>query len=217
MSSRPRASWLPFVTVSIVHIGAKLTGANRLDRISKTLLIPALGVRLIGVTNLRRRRLALLVIELALSWVGDLTIDRSFRAGLGSFLAAHLSMIALFWSGFRAQVSPLALLLLPWLVVIALVLRPPRLTALYPAVIAYATILAAMAASATRGGRRTGLGGVLFVVSDSLLAFRRFTPSFSARPWGAVVMASYLAAQALLIDGVLSAVPPAPAPAPARP
>ena len=89
--------------------------------------------------------------------------------------------------------------------VIALVLRPPRLAALYPAVLAYATVLAAMAASARRGGRRMGLGGILFVVSDSLLAFRRFTPWFQSRPWGAVVMASYLAAQALLVDGVLAA------------
>jgi uncharacterized membrane protein YhhN len=113
----------------------------------------------------------------------------------------------LFWSGFRARMSPWSLLLLPWLVVMMLLLRPPRLTTLYPAVVAYATVLAAMAASAARGGRRMGAGGILFVVSDSLLAFRQFTPWFQARPWGAVVMASYLAAQVLLVDGVIT--PPA--------
>ncbi len=48
-----------------------------------------------------------------------------------------------------------------------------------------------------------GVGGIFFVMSDSLLAFRQFTPWFQSRPWGAVVMASYLAAQALLVDGVL--------------
>lgn len=200
-----RLLWLPFAVLSAVHVGAKLAGAQRLDRVSKAVLIPALGVRLIGVRQHRRRRLALLVTEMGLSWIGDVTIDRSFRAGLAAFLAAHLCMIALFWSGFRARLSPWSLLLVPWLVVIALVLRPPRLTALYPAVIAYSIVLAAMAASASRGGRRMAFGGILFVVSDSLLAFRRFTPWFQARPWGAVVMASYLAAQTLLVDGVLAA------------
>jgi uncharacterized membrane protein YhhN len=198
-------SWVPFAIGSAVHLGAKLAGADSLDEASKALLIPALGLRLIGVKQHRRRRIALLVTEMALSWIGDLTIDRSFRTGLTAFLAAHLCMIALFWSGFRARMSPWSLLLLPWLVVMMVVLRPPRLTALYPAVVAYATVLAAMAASAARGGRRMGAGGILFVISDSLLAFRQFTPWFQARPWGAVVMASYLAAQALLVDGVVSA------------
>ncbi len=201
------ALWLPFAAISALHLGAKLGGATRLDRATKTVLIPALAIRLTGVRGHRRRRVALLVIEMALSWIGDLTIDRSFRTGLGAFLAAHLCMIALFWSGFRARLSPWSVLLLPWLVVMMVVLRPPRVTALYPAVVAYATVLAAMAASAGRGGRRMGVGGALFVVSDSLLAFRQFTPWFQARPWGAVVMASYLAAQLLLVDGVMA--PPA--------
>lgn len=218
-SPRRRALlWLPFAAVSAVHLGAKLAGATQLDRATKTTLIPALGLRVIGDRGpsgrrlgagaLSRRRLALLIIEMALSWIGDLTIDRSFRAGLTAFLAAHLCMIALFWSGFRARMSPWSLLLLPWLLLMMLVLRPPKLTALYPAVVAYATVLAAMAASASRGGPRMRTGGILFVVSDSLLAFRQFTPWFQARPWGAVVMASYLAAQLLLVDGVVAA--PAP-------
>ena len=196
--------WAPFAAASAVHLGAKLAGADRLDEVSKALLVPALGVRLIGVRQHRRRRMALLVTEMALSWIGDLTIDRSFRTGLASFLAAHLCMIALFWSGFRARMSPWSVLLLPWLVIMMVILRPPRVTALYPAVVAYATVLAAMAASAGRGGRRTAVGGILFVVSDSLLAVRQFTPWLRSRPWGAVVMASYLAAQLLLVDGVVT-------------
>jgi uncharacterized membrane protein YhhN len=187
-----------------VHLGAKLAGADRLDRASKAFLIPALAIRLLGATQHRRRRLALIAIELSMSWIGDVAIDRSFRTGLAAFLAAHLCMIALFWSGFRARMSPWAILFLPWLLLMMVVLRPPRVTTLYPAVVAYATVLAAMAASAGRGGRRMGVGGILFVVSDSLLAVRQFTPWFQSRPWGAVVMASYLAAQALLVDGVLA-------------
>jgi uncharacterized membrane protein YhhN len=205
VGQRTPATLLPFALISGVHLGAKLLGATRVDRATKAALIPALGIRLIGVRHHRRRRMALLVIEMMLSWVGDLTIDRSFRTGLTAFLAAHICMIVLFWSGFRARVSPWSVLLLPWLLVMMLVLRPPRLTVLYPAVVAYATVLAAMAASATRGGKRMAAGGILFVISDSLLAFRQFTPWFRSRPWGAVVMASYLAAQLLLVEGVVGA------------
>ncbi len=204
MPFRATKLWAPFATVSALHLSAKLAGADRLDRATKAILIPALAVRLIGARQHRRRRLALVLIELCASWIGDVAIDRSFRAGLVAFLAAHLCMIALFWSGFRARMPPWSILFLPWLVVMMVLLRPPRVTALYPAVVAYATVLAAMAASASRGGRRMGVGGILFVMSDSLLAFRQFTPWFQSRPWGAVVMASYLAAQALLVEGVLA-------------
>jgi len=201
---RDAVSLLPFAVALSVHLGAKLTGSRRIDRVSKAVLVPLLGIRLLAAPRRNRRTTALLSAELLLSWIGDITIDRSFRTGLAAFFAAHLCLIAVFWTGFRTRPSAWTALLLPWLLVMIVVLRP-RLTTLYPAVVAYATILAAMAASAGRGGRRIGAGGILFVISDSLLAFRQFTPWFRSSPWGAVVMASYLAAQALLVDGVLTA------------
>ncbi len=204
MRCREAVSLLPFALASSVHVGAKLTGSRPVDRVSKAMLVPLLGLRLLAAPRRNRRTSTLLFAELLFSWIGDLTIDRSFRTGLAAFFAAHLCLIILFWTGFRTRMSPWSALLLPWLLVMVVVLRP-RLTTLYPAVVAYATILATMAASAGRGGRRIGLGGVLFVISDSLLAFRQFTPWFRSAPWGAVVMASYLAAQALLVDGVLTA------------
>ena len=60
-----------------------------------------------------------------------------------------------------------------------------------------------MAVSATRGNLFTMLGGVLFIVSDSMLAFRLFTPLFQSPPEDAVIMLAYLLAQAFIVIGIL--------------
>ena len=202
MRAREAVSLLPFASLSAVHLGAKLGHHHQLTVASKPGLLPLLALRFAAGPRPDVGTGALLGGGMLLSWLGDVTIDRSFRTGLVAFLAAHLCLIALFWTTFRHRPSPWAWLLLPWLGFMLVVLRP-RLDTLYPAVAVYATVLAAMAASATRGGVRVGLGGILFVVSDSVLALRQFTPWLRSHRWGAVVMASYLAAQALLVDGVL--------------
>jgi uncharacterized membrane protein YhhN len=71
----------------------------------------------------------------------------------------------------------------------------------------YGAALGAMAATATGGNRRTTVGGILFVISDTLFALRRLTPWLPSPRWGAAVMASYTAAQALLVDGALEDAP----------
>jgi uncharacterized membrane protein YhhN len=74
-----------------------------------------------------------------------------------------------------------------------------------PSVVLYSAILGIMAAYSTRGTPLTVSGAVLFVASDTLLAFRTFTPRLQARMWRLPVMASYLAAQLLIGLGILRA------------
>jgi uncharacterized membrane protein YhhN len=84
----------------------------------------------------------------------------------------------------------------------------PYLDETWPAVALYGAALALMAASATRGNVFTTIGGALFVASDSLLAFRIFTPLFQTPPEDTLIMGLYLAAQLLIVIGVLrTAVP----------
>jgi uncharacterized membrane protein YhhN len=201
MRVREGVALLPYAAVAAVHVGAKLAPNRRVDSATKPLLIPLLGL---GVLT-GRRPPVLLIGSLFFSWIGDLTIDRSFRTGLAAFLAAHICLIALFWSGMRQRLSPWSLLAVPWLIFVLLVLTPRRIGALYPAVLTYALTLGAMAVSSTRGNRRTGLGGMLFLISDTTIALRQYTPWIRTHHWGAVVMATYLAAQALLVDGVIGA------------
>lgn len=204
-------AFAPFVVVSLFHLAVKAAGLVDLDRATKGLTIPALllGVVIVlgvGRVSVRGPVLALLVAALVLSWLGDLTLP-FFIVGLGFFLVAHLAYIALFHLAFRRRLSWWTLGLLPWFAGLLLALWP-YLGDQRVAVAVYGAVLAYMAASATRGNSFTTIGGALFVASDSLLAFRLFTPLFQTVPEDVLIMSLYLAAQLCITLGVLrTAVP----------
>ncbi|WP_200716829.1 lysoplasmalogenase [Brachybacterium sp. SW0106-09] len=93
---------------------------------------------------------------------------------------------------------------LPYLGAAALIvgLCTPSAGVLLPALVVYAAAICAMAVLATGLGVRGGIGGAVFVVSDSLIALNTFDvltlPAHEV--W---VMATYVAAQVLLVLGVL--------------
>ena len=200
-------SLLLFTGVSAVHVGAKIVGARHVDRATKAALLPVLALRVVAGPYPGRRTASLLTATLTAGWIGDLTIDRSFRTGLAAFLADHLGMIALFSSASRRRIAPWSVLAIPWLAAVLVAVRPSRSGTLFPVLATYGAVLATMAATATRGNRRTAVGGILFVISDTVFALRRLTPWLRSPRWGAAVMASYAAAQALLVDGALDSVP----------
>jgi uncharacterized membrane protein YhhN len=206
----------PFLAVSVFHLAVKLAGLVELDRATKGLTIPALllgAVIVLGAGRLRLRPpvLALLVAALTLSWLGDVLLP-FFLVGLSFFLAAHVAYIAMFHIAFRRRPSWWAIGLVPWFAGLLLALWP-SLDETWPAVALYGVALAYMAASASRGNSLTTIGGALFVASDSLLAFRLFTPLFQTPPEDTLIMALYLAAQLCIVLGVLrTAVPRAPRP-----
>ena len=196
----------PFVAVSVFHLVVKLAGLVDLDRATKGLTMPALllGVVIVlAVGRLRMRTpvLALLVAALTLSWLGDVLLP-FFLLGLGCFLAAHVAYIVLFHVAFRRRLSWWTVGLIPWFAGLLLALWP-YLDETWPAIALYGVVLAYMAASATRGNVFTTIGGALFVASDSLLAFRMFTPLFQTPPEDTLIMALYLAAQLCLVLGIL--------------
>lgn len=200
---------LPYLAVSLVHLASKPLELSALDQATKPLLMPALllGLALTVATrepaeSRTRRTLALLALGVALSWVGDITLA-DFVVGLGFFLLAHLAYLGVFWRTRRLRLSWGALLALPWFAGLLAVLWP-HLGGLLPVVALYGVVLGAMAVSATRVSAVAALGGLLFLVSDSLLAFRLFTPYLQS-PWeDAAIMAAYLAGQVLLVMGVHS-------------
>lgn len=204
-------AFAPFLAISAFHLAVKIAGLVDLDRATKGLTVPALliGVVLVlgvGRLALRPAVLALLVGALALSWLGDLTLA-FFELGIVLFLAAHLVYIALFHVAFRRRASWWSIGLLPWFAGLLLALGPYLgdqlvLVAVYGAALGY------MAASATRGNSLTTIGGALFVGSDSLLAFRMFTPLFQTPPEDALIMGLYLAAQLCIVLGVLRTATP---------
>lgn len=211
----------PFLAVSIFHLSVKVAGLVELDRATKGLTMPALLlgiviVLLVGRLRLKTPVLALLVAALTLSWLGDITLP-FFLVGLGFFLAAHIAYIVVFHVAFRRRPSWWAIGLAPWFAGLLLALWP-YLDETWPAVAVYGAALALMAAFATRGNALTTIGGALFVASDSLLAFRIFTPLFQTAPEDALIMGLYLAAQLFIVLGLVrTAVPRAPRPGRAAP
>ncbi|QEO10204.1 lysoplasmalogenase [Protaetiibacter larvae] len=197
---------LPFLAISAVHLGAKLAGAVALDQATKGWTVPALALGAILTLLIDRRRLrprvfALLFTALGLSWLGDITLA-DFVVGLSFFLVAHLAYIVLFHLAFHRNASWWSLGLVFWFAGLMLALWP-SLGALAPVVAVYGVVLGLMAAFSTRGNTFTMIGGTLFVASDSLLAFRLFTPLFQTPPEDTLIMAFYLAAQLFLVIGVL--------------
>lgn len=217
-SFRPVPAFTPYLVVSAVYLVGILSGFTSLTEATKPLLIPALilafGLLLMsrrsqGLANPSPRAAAFTLAGLVLSWAGDVALGPSFELGLGFFLLAHLCYIGAFWTAFRRRPSWWGLLALPWFAGL-LWLLAPSLGAMLPIVGVYGAVLGFMAVSATKGNLFTILGGLFFVVSDSMLAFRIFTPLFQSPPEDAVIMTAYLLAQAFIVVGVLRSTSPAP-------
>ena len=206
------AAYVAIVLVHLVLLGAGLPGA----RATKWLLMPVLLAAVVAgsarPTNLwagrQRRGLVLLAVAVTASWAGDVLLGVSFVVGLGAFAAAHVAYLMLFVGPARTR-RPYVWAVAGYLVWIA-VLMPvlwPHLDELALVVAAYAVLLAATATAATGVNGTTAAGGLLFLASDSLLAFRIFYPDFSdlfPDPWqDLTIMALYCAGQGLMALGVL--------------
>jgi uncharacterized membrane protein YhhN len=202
--------WLafaPFAAVALVQLATKLTGPGPLDLVTKSLCVPLLAAGAVVVLVLRRRRpdpvpTALLGVGLLCSFLGDVLIEVGTVPGLGAFLVAHLAYIGMLVTGFRRPIRWWGLAYVAWFAVLFPVLAP-HLGALFAPVLVYGAALGGMAAVATRGGILTTLGGLLFVASDTMLALRLFTPALQGDIPKLLVMLTYLAAQSLLVLGML--------------
>lgn len=148
----------------------------------------------------------LLAAVMALGMAGDVLLGVDFIVGALAFLAGHLVAIGLYLRNRRPALTRsqllLAILLVPGCVAMAFLLPTDRAQA--PGIALYATGLSAMAACAwiSRFPRYwTGLGAVMFVVSDLLIFARmgRIEPSFAV---GLAVWGLYFAGQVMICLGV---------------
>jgi uncharacterized membrane protein YhhN len=214
LARRRAARWFAaaFAAVALVHLGAQLAGGGVVADATQVLLVPLLAGVLWCETSAPRGRLTTLVlVALALSWLGDsapqlVDGDASFLVMVGFFLLAQVAYIAAFLP-YRARsvLHVHRVRLVGYLVVvIALVAAcAAGAGAMLVPVLLYGGCLGAMAVLSTGVNRFTALGGALFLVSDGLIAVDAFVDGFGLPAQGFLVMATYLAAQALLVAGVL--------------
>lgn len=192
-------------------------GPAGVRRVTKPLLMPTLAAGLLAARPEGPGVPQTLVGE-ALSWGGDVALlgegKRSFLAGLGSFLAAHLAYIA----ALRAR-SSAPLLGTPgrrrWLAAGGALAagmgvaaaREDRAMAVpvaaYGATIT-TMVTAAAAVDEDRGRDLTLVGASLFLLSDTLIGVRRFVLGDRLPALESAVMATYTAGQWCIAAGVSS-------------
>lgn len=201
-------------SVALAILGSTLGGdAIWLHYVAKplaTLLIAALVWRSHPPRHLAYRRA--LLAGLGFSWLGDVllmlpqaVLALGFELGLAAFLLAHLCFLRALTRDARwaRPLWPLLLLLLIGSANLA-VLWPGIAPALRPPVLAYMLCLVAMAAQAMARARSlatpastlAAIGGLLFLSSDTLLAYNKFHAPLPAA--ALLVLGTYYAALYLL-------------------
>ncbi|MFE4614502.1 lysoplasmalogenase [Streptomyces sp. NPDC056747] len=190
-----------FGLAAAVDLVSLLAGAELGHQLAKPLLMP-----LLAAYAVTRGAPKLLVAALLLGWGGDVFLlsdaDRAFLVGMGSFAAGHVCYLVLFG---RRRTSPLLGAGYAAALVGTVALLWPDLPAdLRIPVAGYSLLLAAMAFRASSLGLLAGLGGALFLLSDTLIATGVAEwPQLPAPDFW--VMLTYIAAQYLLTAGVLAA------------
>ncbi len=217
-----------YAIVSVIQLGALFAGAGFLATLTKPLLMPALLLALVvavfwGAPARRAPVVLLAAVGILFSWIGDVLLSTpggvGFLLGLGSFFLAHLAYLVLFLGPLRTRrrisaaapaapisptspISPLALVFVPWLVGL-LVILGPHLGALFVPVALYGLVLGLAASAALGTNRLTAIGGVLFLLSDTVLALRLFLPGFSLWQQDFVIMLLYVLGQGLIVLGTV--------------
>ena len=187
--------------------------------IAKSLIIPMLMILFIANTNSFGKRLNVLIFAgLFFSWAGDVTLEFTgsnpvfFILGLVSFLLAHVMYLTAFFSTRGKNYIPDK-----WYVMIPVIIYGVVLLAyLYPflfemrlPVVIYTAVIITMLTGAINRKKKVDsdsyylvlAGAILFLVSDSALAVNKFRYQFE--PAGIIIMVTYIAAQYLIVTGLI--------------
>jgi len=211
-----RRLWIafaPFIVLSIVHVAALAADADALAAPTKLTLMPLLALAVVWGSRGTpwTTPLTLLVVAIGLSWLGDgagtfFPFAPELPMMLLFFGLAHLVYIWLFWRRLAVRrVPPWAAVYAVWWVVLLAVLWP-HLGSLSIAVAVYGLVLGGTAFAASRCHPLVAWGGVFFLTSDSVLAFRLFLPDAMPAWTSPLVMLTYCLGQGLIAAGVLVAI-----------
>ncbi|MEV6174772.1 lysoplasmalogenase [Streptomyces sp. NPDC051954] len=212
-----------FALAAVADLVFLAVGSDAGHTVAKPLLMPLLAAHAYV-----RGAPRLLLAALLFGWGGDVLLlsdaEPAFLAGMASFAAGHVCYLVLFkrYGGFkgdgaartapRARTALLALAYATALVTTVALLWPDLPADLRVPVAGYSALLTAMAFGAvTRFGLLAGLGGALFMLSDTLIATGVAEWPQPPRPdfW---IMLTYAAAQLLLVRGTPTVVQTPPAP-----
>ena len=201
-------AFIPYAVVGAVHLASLFSGTDAVAEPTKALLMPALLLALFVALPLRRDAVAIWAgAGVLVSWIGDLLLstpaETGFVGGLGAFMLAHIAYLVLFLHPLKRRPIPwLALALVLWWVALLVILAPHLGVLLIPVAV-YGFILGASTAAALGTNLVTAIGALLFLASDTLLAFKLFWPDFAVWQADFLIMIMYITGQGLIILGVL--------------
>lgn len=224
-------TWLLYILAffTLLNLYANYQYDKMLELASKPFLIPILGIYFYlntrEVTQDYKKSLTnFILIALSLAWLGDVFLlfqsynPLFFMLGLGSFLVSHILYIITFKKSLQnkelSETKSLLIRAIPFIGTFILMF-----TFLYKsldevmifAVPIYMLVIITMAFMAME---RTGkvlkasaeyvfFGAFLFMVSDSLLAIDIFVKNLAIPLASVFVMATYIAAQVLIVYGMM--------------
>jgi len=215
---RPRVLLISYAAVAVVYLLAIVVGAAPLAIMTKSLLMPLLAAYLVSVSPRPFHRMVRLVLgALAFSWLGDMLLETSrlvegdvlFLAGLGAFLATQVLYIVAFTPVVRAGTPPRpplwALLYVLYGAVMVGAVGSTLGSFLLPVTL-YAVAICTMGIVASGVNVWTAAGAAAFVLSDSLIMLSQDLADalpFEFSLQRALVMSTYVVAQALIVYGVV--------------
>jgi uncharacterized membrane protein YhhN len=201
------AGWLTvYGMVSLATVTAELLRLKPVSVVSLFCAMPSL-VGVVLASRPIRARLGLVLTALLMSWLGDWVGDlTSVRVKIGFFLLAQLCYVAAFWrfradSMLRRPVWSLAYVATTGLSILGISMSAGSMA---PAVLAYGCSIALMTALATGAHPLTGIGAGSFLISDFLIGLTTFTAPSSSPTARAVIKATYLIGQLLIICGLMA-------------
>ena len=220
MTLKKNAGFIFYFFLVLLNLSAAWFNIEFLNLITKPLLLPTLAAIIMVFGKINKLQ-SIFITALIFSFLGDVLLlfvrvdGNYFIAGLICFLLAHIAFI-LFFAKIKGESrsKPKLFYLYIFLVVVhcveLLYILYPGLGAMKIPVTIYAIIISIMLMASmfiyfkvrVAAGKYFVIGALLFVISDSLLAFNKFyMPFFQA---GFFIMLTYCLAQFSLVKGYIN-------------
>ena len=204
---------IPYIFIAVVVVISILFDIPSLYQVAKPLLMVTLLLYFLSESKGYPGWRFLVTLALIFSWGGDvlLMLDDMFIAGLASFLVAHIFYIIAYQKtgAGKGKLRPFDIAAFAIYGVALIWILYPGLGGMLVPVIAYALVLLTMGIwahkrrgeTANASFRYVSAGVILFVISDSLIAVNKF--AFEVPGERLLVMSTYIAAQFLIVQGLL--------------
>ncbi|WP_413998504.1 lysoplasmalogenase [Flavobacterium sp. W1B] len=210
---------LSYIGFSFIYLLIILTGQEDVAWYLKPFLLPFLLLGVYFYNDFPSKKF--LLTALTFSWIGDVILlfaerdDLFFISGLIAFLISHIVYILLFNKQLKEKnkknkaVYWIGVTVIIAYLFVMLTILLPSLGDLQIPVLVYAIVISTMLLFALKGFLSWSepanwyilIGAIIFVSSDSILAFNKFKEPIVLSSF--LIMVTYLAAQFLIVKGIL--------------